>query len=177
MKKEIEFPKGATIEIRKDKIIIEYDDVFKPKNGDFCAIDEDDGYRTLFIYDGKIPRDGYFSYHACRFRVLTSINPNGGVKGTPRPATEEEQGELLEALHSIGKDWDAEKMELVDLKWKPKDGEIVYLASILADEKVYQMKYSGTVYHQRLLERGLLFRTDSEAVACTERMLDAVKTK
>ena len=178
MKKEIEFPKGATIEIRQDKVIIEYEDVFKPKNGDFCAIDEDyEHLRTILIYNGKAIRCGYFEYHAAKIGTLTSIEPERWVSGTPRPVTEEERQELLSDLHKIGKDWDAEKMELVDLKWVPKEGETVYCASIATDEKVHQTKYSGFAYDKRLLERGLMTRTRAEAIACTERMLDVVKTK
>lgn len=178
MKKEIELPKGATIEIKKNKIIIEYDDVFEPKIGDFCVIDEDfDHHRTLFIYNGKVIRWGFFDYHAAKIGTLISIEPETWVSGTPRPATDEERNELLEALHGLGKDWDAEKMELVDLKWKPKEGEIVYLASVVTEDKVHRISYAGVEYHKRLLKRGLLFRTRAEAIACTERMLEAAKTK
>ena len=182
MKKEIEIPKGATIEIRQDKVIIEYDDVFKPKNGDFCVIDEDFyNHRTLFIYNGNTPRFGALPYHAAKVGTITSTRSDGWFSGTlygtPRPMTEEERNELLEALHAIGKDWDAEKMELVELKWVPKEGDLAYYASTAADEMVYQITYSGAAYHRRLLERGLLFRTRAEAVACTEKMIEVAKQK
>ena len=178
MKKEIEFPKGAMIEVRKDKIIIEYEETFVPKNGDFCAIDEGcKKYRTLFIYNGKTTKYGNLSYHAAKFPTEFSITPTVGFDAVFRPVTDEERKELLSELHKIGKDWDAEKMELVELKWVPKEGETVYFASITSDEKACQTVYSGIAYHQRLLERDLMFRTRAEAVACTERMLDAVKAK
>ncbi len=178
MKKEIEIPKGATIEIRQDKVIIEYDDVFKPKNGDFCVIDEDYGrYRALFIHNSKAPQYATLSCYASKIGTRISTKPEVWASGIPRPATEEEREELLSELHKIGKDWDAEKMEIVDLKWVPKEGELAYYASTAADGMVHQITYSGAAYHQRLLERGLLFRTRAEAVACTERMLEAAKTK
>ena len=176
MKKEIKLPKGATIEIRQDKVIIEYDDVFKPKNGDFCVIDEDDKvHRTLFIYDGKTTKNDALSYQAAKIHTEFRIAPTKGLSGTPRPATEEEREELLSELHKIGKDWDAEKMEIVELKWEPKKGEMVYVASVMADEKVYPMTYSGAAHHRRLLERDLMFRTRAEAIACTDKMLNAIK--
>ena len=178
MKKEIEIPKGATIEIRKDKIVIEYDDVFKPNNGDFCAIDEDFfNFRTLFIYDGETTKNGALSYHAAKFPAEFSITPTGGLIGNPRPATDEEREELLSELHKIGKDWDAEKMQIVEQKWVPKEGETVYFPNITTEEKAYQMVYLGVVYHKLILERGLIFRTRAEAVACAERILEAAKQK
>lgn len=178
MKKVIEIPKGATIEIRKDKVVIEYEEAFVPKNGDFCAIDEDDiVHRTLFISNGRTARDNHLSYHAAKIGTDFRITPIDGLSGTPRPMMEDERTELLEALHAIDKDWDAEKMELVDFKWVPKEGDLVYYASTAADEKVHQMTYSGAAYHHRLAERGLLFRTRAEAVACTERMIEAAKQK
>lgn len=179
MKKVIEFPKGATIEVKQDRVIIEYEEAFVPKNGDFCVIDEDYVYyRTLFISDGKIAKNGgKFSYHAAKIDTDFSTTPSDGLKGNPRPATEDERNELLEALHKVGKDWDAEKMEIVDLKWVPKVGETVYYASVVSDEKASQTTYSDTAYHKRLMERGLIFRTRAEAIACTERMLEVAKQK
>ena len=71
MKKVIEIPKGATIEVKQDRVIIKYEEAFVPKNGDFCVIDKDYGhYRTLFISDGKIAKNGgEFSYHASKINT------------------------------------------------------------------------------------------------------------
>jgi hypothetical protein len=178
MKKEIELPKGATIEIKKNKIVIEYEETFAPKNGDFCVIDETPiSGKVLFISDGRRAGPNRLSYHVAQNHYGVSLRPTLGLPNRARPVTDEERKELLSELHKIGKDWDAKKMELVDFKWVPKEGETVYYASAAAKEKVYEAKYSGFAYDKRLLERGLMFRTRAEAVACAERMLEAVKTK
>ena len=43
-----------------------------------------------------------------------------------RPATEEEKKKLFDKLAEEGYEWDAEKKELVKLKWQPKEGEYFY---------------------------------------------------
>lgn len=178
MKKVIEIPKGATIEVKQDRVIIKYEEAFVPKNGDFCTIDEDDRvHRTLFISNGKAMISGSLSYHVAKIGTDFNLRPIEGLSSTPRAATEDERTELLEALHKVGKDWDAEKMEIVDFKWVPKMGEVAYYASVTAGEKVYELAYSGSVYHQRLLERGLIRRTRAEAIACTDKMLEVAKQK
>ena len=178
MKKVIELPKDATIEVKQDKIIIEYEEDFVPKDGDFCTIEEDARVnRTLFIYNGKTMQNGALSYYAAKIDTDFSLRPMEGLSGTPRPMTEDERVELLEELHAICKDWDAEKMEIVDFKWVPKLGETVYYASVTAGDKAYELTYLGKLYHRRLLERGLIRRTRAEAIACTDKMLDVVKQK
>ena len=50
-----------------------------------------------------------------------------------RLATEEEKQLLLDALHADGKDWDADKKQIVDYRWKPKIGDAYYYIDCFLD--------------------------------------------
>lgn len=53
-----------------------------------------------------------------------------------RLCTEEEKTQLLNEMHADGKDWDAEKCDVVDYVWKPK-----------RREKYYYINYNFVVYY------------------------------
>ena len=46
-----------------------------------------------------------------------------------RLATPSERQKLIDKLHEVGKYWDAEKLEIVDLKYVPKVGDCVKIKS------------------------------------------------
>ena len=90
---------------------------YEPKKGDFVYFETDTGNETFCcVFDKK--EDGKVYFYSC-----ISINKEVRDKfeygswygsGIIRPATEAEKQMLLDALHAQGKDWDAEKMEVVD---------------------------------------------------------------
>lgn len=84
-----------------------------------------------------------------------------------RSATEEEIIRFHDLLHKHGKDWDVEKQQLVNWRWKPKDGETFYyfdeIGQILSDS--YDDFSNGPIS-----DFGNCFRTREEAEAAAERV-------
>lgn len=172
-KTEIKIPKGckATMYQDGDKIIVEYEEKKKFKNGDFLIIDEsEDHKRSLLIYDGK--KIFLHSYHALLMRDILYLTPSNGVDiSNARGMTESERQELLEALHKIGKDWDAEKLQIVDYEWKPKYGETYYIPNPCALTMYNAVAYNGDDFDRRCIERGVSYKTREEAIERAKQML------
>ena len=92
--------------------------VFEPKfkKGD-CVIGKDSNYPKMakfveFVKDECVCRYDNNS-RGCNFKYL-------------RLATIEEKNETLSDLKAEGKQWNAEKLCIEDLKWNPKIGELFY---------------------------------------------------
>lgn len=93
------------------------------KKGDFVAGTDSDGDTLISIYDKK---DGdIFNLLASYADWLNELRINDICYPlwVNRFATEEEKQILIEKLHEAGKDWDAGKCEVVDLVWKPREGD------------------------------------------------------
>lgn len=172
-KTEIKIPKGckATMYQDGDKIIVEYEEKKKFKNGDFLIVDEsEDHKRSLFIYDGK--RIILHSYHALLMRDMLYLTPSNGVDiSNAREMTESERQELIDVLHKIGKDWDAEKLQIVDYEWEPKFGETYYTPSPLSYRLYNEYMFSNHPIDMRAVRYKIAFRTKEEAIAKTKQML------
>lgn len=96
------------------------------------------------------------------------------VRNRFRLATDQEIERFYENLHKLHKDWDAEKKQLVDLKWKPKNGDMVYhfdeIGEILYDE--YDVSTDVP-----LSDFGNCFRTREEAEAMVEKIKKLLNAK
>lgn len=172
-KTEIKIPKGckATMYQDGDKIIVEYEEKKKFKNGDFLIIDKDEHYhRSLFIYDGE--KTILHSCHALLVMDVLYFTPSDGVDiSNARGMTESERQELLDALHKIGKDWDAEKLQIVDYEWKPKYGDIFYVPAPLDNRLYNEFMFLNDHIDMRAVKYKIAFRTKEEAIAKTKQML------
>lgn len=92
-----------------------------------------------------------------------------------RPATEEEKKLLFDNLAENGWSWDADKKELVRLKWKPKEGEIFHFP-IFSDElgefvTDYQ-EYYETIFMS--IERDWCFKSEEECQKFCDRLNYAI---
>lgn len=89
-----------------------------------------------------------------------------------RIATDQEIERFYEILHEHHKDWDDRKKELVNWRWKPKNGETIYyfdeIGQILSDS--YDDFSNGP-----LSDFGNCFHTREEAEAAAERVKKALK--
>ena len=97
------------------------------KDGDFCC-STNGGIYYIFIFKSKINSDRS-KYHALTHLRRTVDNPfkiNGQCISKPettRLATNWEKSLMLKALNDNSLRWDEESKEILDLKWKPKQGE------------------------------------------------------
>ena len=102
------------------------------------------------------------------------LDVKGGdiLRSAYRLAAPSEVENFHELLHKHQKDWDAEKKQLVDWKWKPKDGDTVYyfdeIGQILSDS--YDDFSNGA-----LSDFGNVFRTREEAEAMAEKVKKLLK--
>lgn len=138
------------------------------KRGDF--ITTLDGACTL-IYMGKDTRDAvlfqvFFTLEA-GIRIKDKIDFGYGYCDNFRHAKEYEKQALLGAMHDQGKDWDAEKLEIVDWVWKPKKGDVVYF--IDSEAAICSLNVTSDNYYPSFVD----FRTKELAEAALELLKNA----
>lgn len=88
-----------------------------------------------------------------------------------RHATDEERQKLFQALADEGLEWDAEKKQIVKLKWKPKFEEVYYTPSFNEfgfEQNVY--RWGKDDIDSKLYEMGWVFRTKQECQAFCDRL-------
>lgn len=89
-------------------------------------------------------------------------------------ATEEEVAKFHEYLHDKqGKEWDAEKRQLVDWKWKPKEDEYYYFFDEMM--QTHRDEWEDSPMDQHLFEVGNCFRTREEAEAMAKKIKKLLK--
>lgn len=60
-------------------------------------------------------------------------------------------------------------------KWEPKKEATCFLASPDASEKYRSLYWDGRDYDKTMLERGLVFETQEEAIALADKMIELAK--
>ena len=94
-----------------------------------------------------------------------------------RPATEEEKQKLFDKLKEEGYEWDAEKKELIKLKWKPKLGDDYWRV----DYKFFKFlstewTWKNSTYEIDAYNNGYVFKTDEECQAFCDRLNEAISS-
>lgn len=90
-----------------------------------------------------------------------------------RIATPQEVEHFHEALHMYHKDWDAEKKEVIDWKWKPQIKERYYY--IDNDGEIMSDTWGGFPTDDDRYNFGNCFRTEKEAKAMAEKVKKLLK--
>ena len=125
-------PKGCesiTFEQIGNTLVTTFDVESEFKIGDVC-VDKKCGSTIIFIfggYDGKSTKryaDVWGDGSGC---VVFTIAKSYVEEMDFRHATESEKQVIFDALAKIGKMWDAEKLEITNLKYVPKVGDCVKL--------------------------------------------------
>ena len=92
-----------------------------------------------------------------------------------RPATEEEKKKLFDKLAEEGYEWDAEKKEVVKLKWKPVLGEVYFRIEFVDREFRYDdWNWENSTYEIKAYEKGWCFKTKEECQEFCNRLNDAI---
>ena len=151
---------------------------FVPKDGDILSCFFRDEYQGTFVFE-EASECGEAIFHFAVDADGKFLTGNGcayfGYVYNSRPATEEEKKQLFDKLSEEGFSWDAEKKELVKLKWKPKEGEIFHFP-IFSDElgefvTDYQ-ENDGTIFMS--IERDWCFKTEQECQEFCNRLNEAI---
>lgn len=134
MTRVIEIEKGRTvknIEVSDGRVVINYEEEFCPKDGDFVTLLYTENRRS-FICFKRITDDGdvidYFGLTTLgRFYSSGNRHSTGVIHFVSfEPMTESEKQQLLDALAKEGLTWNAEKKVVEKLRWRPKEGDMYW---------------------------------------------------
>lgn len=141
----------------------------KWKDGDILKYTN---YRGCYAVFKEYVSDDEFRFSMCYDNSI--LNFNGIASVTPYSlATPSQVEEFHSLLHVIGCDWDSEKKQLVDWRWKPKAGEnYFFISSELFVEVTSNDEFDLDEAHIRC---GNCFRTSDEAEAMAEKIKKLLK--
>ena len=99
----------------------------------------------------------------------------GYISRNQRYATEEEKKRLFDKLSEEGLAWDAEKKELVKLKWKPKEGELYFLPRFdVSGFHVRSFEWEDTSVEDKYYENGWIYQTREECQEFCDKLNQAI---
>lgn len=94
-----------------------------------------------------------------------------------RYATEEEKQKLFDKLKEEGYEWDAEKKELVKLKWKPLFGQLYHRPSLYGAEiNVSKIYWREDEVDKGYYNKGWCFKTKEECQAFCNKLNEAINS-
>ena len=150
---------------------------FEPKDGDILFIKSSCDNIIIYKESGcGICRYVNFSNNRYLYTDDLIVCDKDDVKEI-RPATEEEKQKLFDKLKEEGYEWDAEKKEVVKLKWKPKVGDTYYRPDF---NRCMFMCYEGRCrydtmrYIKDCIEKGWCFKTKEECQEFCNRLNNAI---
>ena len=94
-----------------------------------------------------------------------------------RPATEEEKKLLFDKLKEEGFEWDAEKKELVKIKWKPSyNGEYYFKPRLdMGQFMAHKTKWLNNATDKVYNKKGWIFKTQKECEAFCDKLNQAIE--
>lgn len=151
---------------------------FEPKKGDVIV----SGGDTRFVAIFEKMKDEYSFYYYALLVLGVDRRPQLNSWASflnVLPATEEEKKLLFDKLAEEGYSWDAERKELVKLKWKPQDHEKVYVAgfTFYGDNPFCAFEdtaYSGSMQWRAVFKRGWYFKTEQKCQEFCNRLNNAI---
>lgn len=170
----------ATIETVNGVMIVSPKKVkFEPKDGDVSFHDG-----MIYIFKGvkpssMLPGKSAIIHHCYYDGEILEVKEGVGcgyIDCSQRPATEEEKQKLFNKLKEEGYEWDAEKKELVKLKWKPKVGEDDYTP--FCNEYIFEPYLYGWDEDESDLKYhsiGWVFKTKEECQAFCDKLNQAIE--
>ena len=149
----------ATIEMVDGVMVVSPKVVkFEPKDGDVLSSDFNGKCQGTFVFE-EAGECGEAIFHFAldadgRFFKGNGCNYFGYIYDA-RPATEEEKKKLFDKLEEEGFAWDAEKKEVVKIKWKPVLGEVYFRIEFVDREFRYaDWNWKNSTYEIKAYERG-----------------------
>ena len=90
-----------------------------------------------------------------------------------RMATKSEVAQFHDTLHTYNKEWDAEKKQIVDWKWKPSVGDRCWM--VASNGKVKEFIWFNSKTNMKLLDFGNCFHTKEEAKIAAKKIKKLLK--
>ena len=163
----------ATIEMVDGVMVVSPQvDEFDPKDGDVVAINEGS---QIFVCKEYLRDGGIYAYFG--WDLLSNVIFDEGEWDVDRYATFEEKRKLFDKLKENGLAWDAEKRELVKLKWKPVLGEGYFRGGFVDGEFRYaDWNWKNSTYEINFYERGWCFKNEEECKYFCDKLNQAIKS-
>ena len=161
----------ATIEM-VDGVMVVSPKKFEPKEGDVITCTRSNCTYTFILK--YLRGDIAYSYAVLLDNGILRDNDWSKYEN-PHPATEEEKKLLFDKLKEEGYERDAEKKELVKIKWKPVLGEVYFRISFVDHEFRYaDWNWKNSTYEIEAYERGWCFKTKEECQEFCNRLNNAI---
>ena len=162
-----------------------YIENYEPKDGDFVKMkmseEDKDYYLMIYLEAGPRDRDYYYAcmYVDCEGKADNKVFINSSCRcNIFIRATDSEKELLISKLHENGKDWNAEKKEVVDWKWEPTDNETYYFPgfnTILCKVEPFDTEWTNDSTDLKRKKRNFVFRTEFECQAMCDKLNEAIK--
>lgn len=173
----ITIPDGCKAVI-KDKIITFEKAVQEFNDGDF-VYSINNVCEFVMIYNSK-RECSCANYHASIYigQYENHVSYNyWSVCYDARIATEEEKQILIDAMHADGKDWYADKKQIVDYKWKPNYREVYYHIDYSLDIQINSLVWYGDALDEIYFSNGNCFKTKEEAQKYADKFFEILKER
>lgn len=164
------------------KIIMDnYKEIKLWRDGDILINNDGTDYKVFWEYDSDSDTS-FYAYNVSMHVNGTLTQYSGSIwHGEKivcfiedyRLATPSEVERFHELLHKHSKDWDAEKKQVVDRKWKPRENDSYYF--IDNDGDILDYVWEGDDYDTDLYNFGNCFRTHEEAEVMAEKIKELLK--
>lgn len=146
---------------------------FEPKDGDVVVVNEGN---QIFILKGHL--SDIHGYCYCGWDFKDDKPYSRGIYYYDRYATEGEKKLLFDKLAEQGYEWDAEKKELVKLKWKPKVNEYFYYP-FYCDGVSFEASFASyseqsNLDNDKYIQKGCCFKTKEECQAFCDKLNQAI---
>ena len=165
----------ATIEMVDGVMVVSPKEVkFEPKDGDVVF----SGSSLISIFK-EMTSDTSLAAYAALSKGELKEEFDFWSASNIRPATEEEKKKLFDKLKEEGYEWDAEKKEVVKIKWKPKVGDTYFRTDFNGCMFIcYEGKYRHDTNRniKDYIEKGWCFKTKEECQEFCNRLNDAINS-
>lgn len=159
--------------IEDDIMVVSPKVVFEPREGDVITCTNSACSYTLILE--KVKSDIVYSYAVLLDNGCLKTGDWSSYKN-PRHATEEEKQKLFQALADNGLEWDAEKKQLVKLKWEPKYKEfyfrIIFEHAVITPFRTY---WTDDSIDKAYYQKGWCFKTKEECQEFCNRLNKAIE--
>lgn len=144
---------------------------FEPKDGDVVH----SGTSVIAIFKEINSETSYSAYAALEGGAFRLYFEHWNRRDL-RPATEEEKKRLFDKLAKKGLAWDAERKELVKIKWKPYEGGEFWLPYYDTIKFAPTKRMFNLGRDKNLLASDWYFKTEQECQEFCKRLNEAINS-
>lgn len=144
----------------------------KWKDGDVLVSDEGLFFVLRGDFELGVKKECTGAY-CCVSEQQICLSGHFGQIGHSHLASPSEVEHFHELMHKYGKDWDAQKKQVVDWRWEPKEGDSYY--SVDVDGEITNYTWDGDDFDAGCYNFGNCFRTEEEAEAMAEKVKKLLK--